>query len=124
MPRSFVELSLEERRRIAQLLGHEAPIATIAKTLGRHRSTIYREIRRNWWHDREVPAAGGYWPVTAPKLTADRRARQRKIARDPDLCAAVVERLSGGRAAETRLVARADRRPVERGARSAASAPP
>lgn len=96
MPRSFVELSLEERRRVAQLPGHKVRVSKIAEVLGRHRSTIYREIRRNWWHDREVPAADGYWPVTAQKLAADRRARQRKLARNPELRAAVIERLRQG----------------------------
>ena len=59
MPRSFVELSLEERRRLAQLLGHKVRVSRIAEVLDPHRSTIYREIRRNWWHDVEVPAADG-----------------------------------------------------------------
>lgn len=96
MPRSFVELNLEERRRLAQLLGHKVRVSEIAEVLGRHRSTIYREIRRNWWHDREVPAADGYCPVTAQKLAADRRARQRKLARHPELRAAVIDRLRQG----------------------------
>lgn len=39
-------LSLEERRRIAQLLGHKVPITTIAEMLGRRRSMTYRRIRR------------------------------------------------------------------------------
>ena len=71
-------------------------VPSIAEALGRHRSRIYREIRRNSWHDQEVPAANGYWLVTAQKLAVDRRARQRKLARNPDLCALVIERLRQG----------------------------
>ncbi len=74
MPRSSVEPSLKERRSLAQLLGHKVRVSRIAEVSGRHRSTIYREIRRNWWHDAEVPATDGYWPVAARKLAADRRA--------------------------------------------------
>ncbi len=59
MPHSFVEPSLEERRRLARLLGHKVRVSRIAEVLGRHRSTIYREIRRNRWHDAEIPAADG-----------------------------------------------------------------
>lgn len=86
----------EERRRIAQLPRHKVRVPSIAEALGRHRSRIYREIRRNSWHDQEVPAANGYWLVTAQKLAVDRRARQRKLARNPDLCALVIERLRQG----------------------------
>lgn len=96
MPRSHVELSLEERKILARLLHHKTRVAEIAHVLSRHRSTIYREIRRNWWHDAEVPQADGYWPLTAQKLAADRRARDRKLIRHPDLLDAVVDRLKAG----------------------------
>lgn len=37
----------------------------IARCLGRDRSTIHREIKRNFWHDKEYPLAEGYWHVFA-----------------------------------------------------------
>ena len=43
MPRSHVELSLEERKILARLLHHKTRVAEIAHVLSRHRSTIYRE---------------------------------------------------------------------------------
>ncbi|MFQ6553797.1 helix-turn-helix domain-containing protein [Aestuariibius insulae] len=42
MTRSFVHLSLEERRTLYHLLHAKASISEIARIMGRHRSTIYR----------------------------------------------------------------------------------
>jgi len=61
MARSFVQLSLDERRIIARMHEKKISQAEIARTLRRDRSTICRELRRNFWHDREVPVAEGYW---------------------------------------------------------------
>jgi transposase, IS30 family len=47
--------------------------AEIARALRRDRSTICRELRRNFWHDREAPVAEGYWHVTAHGMASDRR---------------------------------------------------
>lgn len=87
MARSFVQLSMDERRVIARM--HE-------QTLRRDRSTICRELQRNFWHDREIPIAEGYWHVTAQQMAADRRRRYRKLLRDPQLCTAVIDRLKDG----------------------------
>ena len=43
----YHHLSTEERYEIAAMRGQYKPIAEIARRLGRHRSTIYREIWRN-----------------------------------------------------------------------------
>ncbi|MFD1727452.1 helix-turn-helix domain-containing protein [Rhizobium viscosum] len=51
----------------------------MARTLRRDRSTIYRELRRNYWHDREVPLAQGYWHVTAQQMAAARRRKCRYL---------------------------------------------
>lgn len=48
--------------------------------LGRHRSTIYRELKRDWWRDAEVPRADGYWPVSAQALAARLRHALGKLA--------------------------------------------
>ena len=69
MGRSFVQLSFDERRIIARMHEKKISQAEIARALRRDRSTIWRELRRNFWHDREVPIAEGYWHVTAHALT-------------------------------------------------------
>jgi IS30 family transposase len=43
----YHQLSTEERYEIAALRGQQAGVAEMAKHLGRHRSTIYREVKRN-----------------------------------------------------------------------------
>ena len=96
MPCSYVHLGLEERRRIHRLRETKVPIAEIAAALGRHRSTIHREIARNWWHDAEVPQAEGYWPLTAQELAAGRREARRKLERHAELRGAVIDRLRAG----------------------------
>ena len=96
MPCSYVHLGLEERRRIHRLREVKVPVAEIAAALGRHRSTIHREIARNWWHDAEVPQAEGYWPLTAQALATRRRSARVKLERHPELRDAVIDRLRAG----------------------------
>lgn len=96
MGRSFVQLSLDERRIIARMHEKKISQAEIARTLRRDRSTICRELRRNFWHDRELPIAEGYWHVTAHQMAEGRRRRYRKLLRDPLLCSAVIDRLKEG----------------------------
>ncbi|CAN7665305.1 helix-turn-helix domain-containing protein [Phyllobacterium sp. LjRoot231] len=59
---------MDERRIVAQMLQAKARLARIASVLGRSRSAVHREIKRNWWHDKEVPQTDGYWHVTAQNL--------------------------------------------------------
>lgn len=96
MPCSYVHLDLEERRRLFRLHEARTPVGEIAAALGRHRSTIYRELRRNRWRDADVPEAEGYWPVTAQDLAGRRRAVRSKLERLPELRRIVVERLRQG----------------------------
>ncbi|CAN7465965.1 helix-turn-helix domain-containing protein [Phyllobacterium sp. LjRoot231] len=86
MPRSFRQLNMNERRIVAQMLQAKARLAQIATVLGRSRSTVHREIKRNWWHDTEVPQADGYWHVTAQSLCEQRRRSYRKLHQHPKLC--------------------------------------
>ena len=53
----------------------------MARRLDRHRSTIFRELRRNHFHDSEVPTLCGYWGIVAQGLSNGRRMRRRKLAR-------------------------------------------
>ena len=83
-------LTLSERRIIAGMLQRKISVAQIAAQLGRHRSTIHREIGRNFWHDVEVPMATGYWHMNAQHLADGRRKRQAKLLQDDDLRGGVI----------------------------------
>src|SRR5215207_10013712 len=91
MDRPYRNFTLEERRTLFRLLNAKLPIKEIAGQLGRHRSTIYREIARNEF--REVKQYRGYYPVTAEDSARRRRRRQRKLVRDAHLRGHVVEKL-------------------------------
>jgi len=92
MPRSYRQLTLEERRTIFRLLGAKVPIDRIAEELGRHRSTIHREIRRNLF--REVKEYRGYYPITADDRARQRRQRRRKLIQDAQLRQHVTQMLA------------------------------
>ena len=47
MRRAYRKLNLDERRILAQMRQTKATKTKIAETLGRDRSTIHREIKRN-----------------------------------------------------------------------------
>jgi transposase, IS30 family len=80
MEGSYRHFTIEERRTLFRLVSAKLPIKEIAGQLGRHRSTIYREIARNEF--REVKQYRGYYPVTAEDSARRRRRRQRKLVRD------------------------------------------
>ena len=59
----YTQITAAERYLLARLRHHHVPLAAIARLLGRHRSTLYREVRRNATrHD------GGYRSELAPWL--------------------------------------------------------
>lgn len=93
MSRYYSQLTLADRRRLHHLVERKVPINEMARQLGRHRSTIYREIRRNTFHDRELPEYSGYFGTIADELTRERRRRLRKLRRHPDLRAEVIDQL-------------------------------
>ena len=76
------------------------PVAQIARELGRHRSTIHREISRNFYHtsfrDRRGHDYRGYYAVAANDGARRRRWSQAKLTRSPSLRAHVVDRLRRG----------------------------
>jgi IS30 family transposase len=90
------QIDAVERRRIDDLLSKRVRVDDIARELGRHRSTIYREIKRNRFVDREMPELDGYYGGIAEKMARDRRARQAKLVRDPALRQAVIDGLELG----------------------------
>ena len=81
----FSHLSLSERRKIERWRQTKLSPDEMARKLGRHRSTIFRELRRNHFHDSEIPKLSGYWCVVAQGYSDGRRTRQRKLVRDPGL---------------------------------------
>ena len=87
----YDHLTLDERKLIFQLREAKMSVPRIAERLGRHRSTIHREIRRNW-HD-DGPWLRGYFPQAAQSRTDRRRVRRRKLHQDPDLARYVIARL-------------------------------
>ena len=93
---AHMELDLRERRAIEDMLNAKMPVAKIAIEIGRHRSTVYREIKRNSFTDEELPYLNGYYGVTAQKSASDRRARRRKLIRLDGLREAVIDRLKEG----------------------------
>lgn len=81
----YSHLSLPDRRRIERWRQAKMSPDEMARRLGRHRSTIFRELRRNHFHDSEVPTLSGYWGIVAQGLSDGRRTRQRKLVREPGL---------------------------------------
>jgi IS30 family transposase len=73
--RTYHQLTSEERYAIATLKKQGLGPAAIALALGRHRSTIYREIKRNRRKD------GGYRWFTAGEKARGRRSRSRRNQR-------------------------------------------
>lgn len=112
------ELDLRERRAIEDMLYAKVPVSKIAAEIGRHRSTIYREIKRNSYRDEELPYLDGYYGVNAQRYAAARLTRRRKLIRLPKLREAVIDHLKEGplsafasQSPAGQRVSRADRRP-------------
>lgn len=54
----------------------------MARVLKRHKSTIFREIKRNFWADDAFPKKyAGYFGMAAHQRTQQRRSKQRKQRR-------------------------------------------
>ena len=74
-------------------------VGDIAVDLNRHRSTVYREIKRNRFIDIELPQFSGDFGVTAQTYAKARRARKRKLirlVRLDGLREAIIDRLKAG----------------------------
>jgi IS30 family transposase len=90
------ELNLCERRRIEDMLNAKISVREIAAEIGRHVSTIYRDIKRNDYTDTELPELNGYYGVVAQRTATQRRARRRKLVRLVGLRKAVIKQLKEG----------------------------
>jgi len=68
MPKLYKQLSQDEREIIAHLLSERSSIGDIAKTLGRNKSTISRELARN-----SPPERRRYTPCRAHARACERK---------------------------------------------------
>ena len=69
----YQQLPTEDRYTLSALRMQNFSIAKIAKSIGRHRSTIYRELKRN-----STKRRGGYTAFEADSNTRGRRRRSRR----------------------------------------------
>jgi IS30 family transposase len=95
LARTYRHLELDGRRTLFRLIEARTPVGEIAARLGRHPSTIYRELGRNRFRDGDRGFCG-YFPLNAQDLARRRRQRRRKLAADDDLREHVVGRLRDG----------------------------
>lgn len=96
MRRTYSQIDMDERRRIARWRAAGLSVTVIAETLGRHRSTIFRELKRNAFEDPQMPDLSGYYCVTANEMARERRAKLRKLARFSHVRQSVIERIMHG----------------------------
>ncbi|MBN9987382.1 IS30 family transposase [Rhizobium laguerreae] len=96
MKRTYSQIDIDERRKIARWCTAGVSVDVIAEKLHRHRSTIFRELRRNTFEDREMPDLNGYYCVMANDMARERRAKLRKLARFAQLRQSVIERIMHG----------------------------
>lgn len=74
MKRTYSHIELGERHKIARCRMAGLSIEIIAQKVGRHRSTIFREIKRNMFVDKIVRNLSGYYCVTAHDMGCGREA--------------------------------------------------
>lgn len=96
MRRTYSQIDMDERRRIARWRAAGLSVTVIAEKLGRHRSTIFRELSRNAFDDVQMPELSGYYCVTANEMARERRAKLRKLARFAHVRRSVIERIMHG----------------------------
>jgi IS30 family transposase len=80
------QLSITERRKIERWRHAKVPVDEMARVLKRCRSTIFRELKRNHFSDENMPRCDGYYGAAAHLMQAERRARERKLIKHPELC--------------------------------------
>jgi len=61
-------LHLTEQRQIEDLFHLKINVTEIARRINRHRATVYREIKRNFFKDDELPQLNGYYGMTARRV--------------------------------------------------------
>ena len=101
MKRLYKHLSLEERAKINQMRASDLSLHKIADPLGRDKSTISRELRRN-------VSPFGYFPDTANNLAKKRRLKlhSNKINKNYDLKKFVGDKLINAKWSPQMMAAR------------------
>ena len=101
MKRLYTHLSLEERAKINQMRASDLSLHKIAYLLGRDKSTISRELRRN-------VSPFGYFPDTANNLAKKRRRKlySNKINKNYDLKKFVDDKLINSKWSPQMIAAR------------------
>ena len=89
---NYTQLCLEERRTIYKLLEAGRSKTDIAARLGRHRSTVFREIQRNTFYD-EDPYMSGYFHVNAQEFARRRQENLTKLNQNPALKVYIIDGL-------------------------------
>lgn len=89
----MTHLTLDERGYIEFALMIETPIAEIADHLGRHRSTIYREIERNGYSTGEKAQVTDY-PYSAVNANNLARIRKKKTGSKSKFSKRLIERIT------------------------------
>lgn len=87
----------DERRKIARWRTAGLGVEVIAAKLGPHRSTIFREIKRNMVVDKVVPDLSGYYCMTARNMACERSTKLRKLVRFSNVRQSVIDRIIHGR---------------------------
>jgi IS30 family transposase len=96
MNRTYSHIDMDERRKIARWRMAGLGVGIIAEKLGRHRSTICREIKRNMFVDKVFPDLNGYYCVRAHDMACERRAKLRKLVRFSHVRQSVIDRIMHG----------------------------
>src|SRR4051794_26193362 len=84
LARTYRHLGLDERRALFRLVEARTPVGEIARRLGRHPSTIHRELGRNRFRDGDRGFCG-YFPLNAQDLARRRPEPRRELALDARL---------------------------------------
>ncbi|RZS76903.1 homeodomain-containing protein [Phyllobacterium myrsinacearum] len=93
---TYSQITLDERRKIERWRAAKISVDIIAEKLGRHRSTISSELKRNTFDDPEMRELTGYYGLVADTKSKDRRYNLRKLMRRPLLREAIIERIRHG----------------------------
>lgn len=64
----YTQLTFADRRILHGVVDQKVSIIDIARRLGRHRSTMYREIRRNTFPHNQLPEYTGYFGTIVDEL--------------------------------------------------------
>ena len=92
----FQQISRSERIQIYALKKAGLSADSIAEQLGRHRSTIYRELSRNRCYYCDDKKRSSYLPNLADAKAKQRRERELKLMRKPKLKEIIINYLKNG----------------------------